>query len=235
MIESNKKILCIIPARGGSKGVPGKNIRPIGGIPLIGWTIEVALSTSCLDRIIVSTDDEEIADIVQDYGIDVPFLRPKKLAQDNTPDMPVYEHTLRWLKKHEHYNPDIIVWLRPTSPLRTNTDIEHAVELLIDSNADWVRSVCEVTHHPYWMYKLENGKMKTFIDDIDIQKYFQRQLLPAVYRINGAVDVTWRKTILEKRLDYSGNLQAYIMPVERSLDIDTEADIRLLESIFKAQ
>jgi CMP-N-acetylneuraminic acid synthetase len=230
MIKSDNKILCIIPARGGSKGVHRKNIRPIGGKPLIGWTIEVALNTSCIDRIIVSTDDEEIADIVKDYGIEVPFLRPKELGQDDTPDMPVYEHTLTWLTKHEHYNPEIIIWLRPTSPLRTSTDIENAVQMLIGSNADWVRSVCEVTHHPYWMYKIKNGKMKSFIENIDIQKYHQRQLLPPVYRINGAVDVTWRRTILDKRLNYCGKLHAYIMPVERSLDIDTESDIKLFES-----
>ncbi len=230
MITSNHKILGIIPARGGSKGVPRKNIRNVGGKPLIGWTIDVALSTSCIDRIIVSTDDEEIADIVTDYGVEVPFLRPEELAQDNTPDMPVYEHTLNWLTTHENYNPEIIVWLRPTAPLRTSTDIENAVEILIDSNADWVRSVCEVTHHPYWMYRLENGEMQSFIDNIDIHQYNRRQLLPPVYRLNGAVDVTWRRTVLEKRLNYSGNMQAYIMPDERSLDIDTETDLKRVES-----
>lgn len=230
MIKSNNKVLCIIPARGGSKGVHRKNIRPIGGKPLIGWTIEAALNASCIDRIIVSTDDEEIADIVNGYGIAVPFLRPRELARDDTPDMPVYEHTITWLTKHENYNPTIIVWLRPTSPLRTSTDIDNAVEMLIGSDADWVRSVCEATHHPYWMYRIENGKMKSFIDHIDIQKYLRRQLLPPVYRINGAVDVTWTRTIVEKRLNYSGNLLAYIMPVERSLDIDTESDIKLIES-----
>ena len=229
-MKLNNRILCIIPARGGSKGIPRKNIRPVGGKPLIGWTIEVALNTACVDRVIVSTDDEEIANIVKDYGIDVPFLRPKELARDDTPDMPVYEHTLNWLTKHEHYNPEIIVWLRPTSPLRTSTDIENSVEILIDSNADWVRSVCEVSHHPYWMYMVENGKMRTFIDHMDIQKYSRRQLLPPVYRLNGAVDVTWRRTIIESRLNYSKNTQAYIMPVERSFDIDTELDIKLLES-----
>jgi CMP-N-acetylneuraminic acid synthetase len=228
--KSDNKILCIIPARGGSKGVHRKNIRPIGGKPLIGWTIEVAMRTSCIDRIVVSTDDAEIADIVRNYGIEVPFLRPMELAQDQTPDMPVYEHTLTWLAKHENYEPEIIVWLRPTSPLRTSTDIENAVQLLMGSNSDWVRSVCEVTHHPYWMYKLENGEMKSFVDDIDINKYNRRQLLPPVYRLNGAVDVTWRKTILEKKLNYCGNMQAYIMPVERSLDIDTESDLKLLAS-----
>jgi len=232
MNNSNHNILCIIPARGGSKGVHRKNIRSVGGKPLIGWTIEVALNTPCIDRIIVSTDDAEIADTAKGYGIAVPFLRPEELARDNTPDMPVYEHTLNWLSQQEQYNPEIIIWLRPTSPLRTSTDIENAVDMLVDSNADWVRSVCEATHHPYWMYKLNKGKMTSFIEDIDIQQYNRRQLLPPVYRLNGAVDVTWRRTILEKRLNYGGHMQAYIMPVERSLDIDTESDIKQIEAYF---
>jgi len=233
LIRPNSKILGIIPARGGSKGVPKKNIRRLCGKPLIAWTIEVALQTSCLDRVIVSTDDEEIAEVVRHYGLEVPFLRPKELAQDDTTDMPVYEHTLSWLAKHEKYNPEIIVWLRPTAPLRTSADIEKAVEILIKSGANWVRSVCEVKYHPYWMYRVENGRMESFIEGIDIRKYFRRQLLPPAYRVNGVVDVAWATTILEKKLLYAGNMQAYIMPEERSLDIDTELDFIFLETYLE--
>ena len=224
------KILGIIPARGGSKGVPKKNIRYLCGKPLIAWTIETALQTSCLDRVIVSTDDEDIAEVARHNGVEVPFLRPQNIAQDNTTDMPVYEHTLTWLADHEDYHPEIIVWLRPTALLRTSADIENAVEILIKSKADWVRSVCDVKHHPYWMYRIKKGRMDSFIEGIDIRRYVRRQLLPPVYRINGAVDVAWRKTILEKRLIYAGNMQAYVMPVERGLDIDTELDFLFLEA-----
>ena len=224
MDKTNQKILAIIPARGGSKGVPKKNIRSVRGKPLIAWTIETALKTPCLDRVIVSTDDEEIAEVARSYGVKVPFLRPNEFAKDDTTDMPVYEHALFWFADHDAYHPEILVWLRPTAPLRTTEDIEKAIDILIKSEADWVRSVCEVEHHPYWMYSIENNKMKSFVEGVDIVKYARRQLLPLAYRINGVVDVTWRSTILEKKLLYAGDMQAYIMPMERSLDIDNELD-----------
>jgi len=230
--NSQKHILAIIPARGGSKGIIRKNIKNLAGKPLIGWTIETALKTSIIERIIVSTDDEEIAEVGEFFGAEVPFLRPKELALDNTTDMAVYEHTLDWLMQNEGYLPDIIVWLRPTSPLRTSEDIEKAVELLVESRADWVRSVCKVENHPYWTYRLVNNKMEPFIEGIDIRKYLRRQLLPPAYRVNGNVDVTWRKTIVDKKMLYSGNLHAYVMPVERSLDIDTMIDFVFAEALM---
>lgn len=226
-------IIAIIPARGGSKGIPKKNIRILHGKPLIAWTIETALSTSCLKRVIVSTDDEEIAEVAKKYEADVPFLRPKEYAQDDTTDMPVYEHTLHWLEENERYIPDIVVWLRPTAPLRISEDIENAVDILIKAGTDWVRSVCEVNHHPYWMYRLENGRMEPFIEGISIGKYIRRQLLPPAYKINGVVDVAWRSTILGKKLLYAGNMQAYVMPVERSVDVDTEMDFVFLEAYME--
>jgi CMP-N,N'-diacetyllegionaminic acid synthase len=232
-MKNNKKILAIIPARGGSKGVPGKNIKMLAGKPLLAWTIETALSTSCLDRVILSTDDPEISKIGKQYGAEVPFLRPAEFAADDTTDMPVYEHALGWLKDKEKFIPDIIVWLRPTTPFRTTEDIEKAVDLLIDKRPDWVRSVCEVEHHPYWMYKLNNGKMESFVDGIDVKDYIRRQLLPPAYRLNGVVDVAWPSTILEKKLLYSGVIEGYIMPVDRSLDIDTAMDFKFAETYMK--
>jgi len=228
-----KHILAIIPARGGSKGITRKNIKDLAGKPLIAWTIETALKTACLERIIVSTDDEEIAKIAKAYGSEVPFSRPKEFAHDDTTDMPVYEHTLTWLGENEGYIPDIIVWLRPTAPLRTSEDIEKAVDILVESKADWVRSVCEAEHHPYWMYRLVNGKMESFIEGIDIRSYIRRQLMPPAYRVNGTVDVTWRETILEKKILYSGNMQAYVMPVERSIDVDTEMDFAFIKTLME--
>lgn len=227
------KILAIIPARGGSKSIPQKNIRILVGKPLIAWTIEVALSCPSLDRRIVSTDDQEIAEIARQYSAEVPFLRPPELAQDDTPDLPVYKYALSWLREHEGYHPDIVVWLRPTSPLRTTHDIEAAIRLLIQSDADCVRSVCRVEHHPYWMKRFAGDRLVPFIEGFDERRYYQRQLLPTVYRLNGAVDVTWCKTVMERGLLYSGDVRGYIMPIERSIDLDSELDFALAELLLK--
>ncbi len=231
-MKDNKQILAIIPARGGSKGLSRKNIKMIAGKPLLAWTIETALSVPILDRVILSTDDEQILKTGKKYGAEAPFLRPASIAGDNVTDMPVYEHTLNWLAENEQFYPEIVVWLRPTTPLRTSMDIEQAVNLLIQKNPDWVRSVCEVEHHPYWMYKLNEGMMESFIDGINIDDYIRRQLLPPVYRLNGAVDVTWSSTVLEKKFLYSGVIAAYIMPGDRSVDIDTKMDLRIAEMLM---
>ncbi len=230
-MKKNQTILAIIPARGGSKGVPRKNIKPLAGKPLLAWTIETALSASCLDRVILSTDDEEIADVGRRFGMDVPFLRPSQIAGDDTTDLPVYEHALQWLAENESFVPDIIVWLRPTAPLRTVDDIEQGVDLLIEKQPDWVRSVCEVEHHPYWMYKPGDAGLMAFVDGIRIEDYMRRQLLPKAFRLNGAVDVAWRRTILEKKL-YSGVIQPHVMPAMRSVDIDTLLDFKIIEAIL---
>lgn len=223
----------IIPARGGSKGIPRKNIRQLAGKPLIVWTIETALACPNLDRIIVSTDDEEIAQIARDSGAKVPFLRPVELAQDDTPDLPVYQHALSWLAEHEDYRADIVVWLRPTAPLRAVEDVEAAISLLIETGADCVRSVCVAEHHPYWMKRLEDDRLVPFIDQTDDSKYYRRQLLPPAYRLNGAVDVTWSKTVMEKGLVYSGDVRGYVMPLVRSIDLDSELDFALAELLLQ--
>lgn len=227
------RILGIIPARGGSKSVPRKSIRSLAGKPLIVWTIEVALACPILDRVIVSTDDEEIAQIVSDHGAEVPFLRPAELAQDDTPDLPVYQHALSWLAEHEDYHPDIVVWLRPTAPLRTVQDVEAAIKLLIKTGADCVRSVSPAEHHPYWMKRLDGDRLVPFMDGIDENKYYRRQLLPPVYRLNGAVDVTRCRTVMEKGHLYSGDVRGYVMPVERSIDLDSELDFALAELLLQ--
>jgi CMP-N-acetylneuraminic acid synthetase len=227
--------MAVIPARGGSKGIFKKNIKYLAGKPLIVWTIEMSLKTPCIDRVIVSTDSEDITDVARDFGAEVPFLRPPELAQDDTPDLPVYQHALAWMEESENYCPDIVVWLRPTAPLRTSEDIKGAVNKLLETNADWVRSVCLVEHHPYWMYRMENERLDSFVRGVDIRKYYQRHLLPPVYRINGAVDVAWRKTVMEKELSYSGDVCAYVMPVERSIDIDTVQDLAFTEFLLKGK
>ena len=225
--------LALIPARGGSKGIPRKNVRMLAGKPLIAWTIETALACPRLDRVIVSTDDQEIAQVASQYGAEVPFIRPAELSQDDTPDLPVYIHALSWLVEHEGYCPDVVVWLRPTSPLRTVQDIEAAIQILVETGADWVRSVCPAEHHPYWMKRLDGNHLLPFMDGIDESKYYRRQLLPPVYRLNGAVDVTWYKTVMEKGLLYNGDVRGYVMPPERSIDLDTELDFVLVELLLQ--
>lgn len=226
-------ILAIIPARGGSKRVPRKNIRPVAGKPLMAWTIEVALACPSLDRVIVSTDDSEFAEIACKYGAEVPFLRPDDLAQDDTSDLPVYQHALSWLEERESYRPDIVVWLRPTAPLRIVQDVECAIEILIETKADWVRSVCSVEHHPYWTMKLDRNRLIPLLNGIDFIKYYRRQLLPPAYRLNGAVDVAWWGTLMDKQLLYTGDVRGYVMPVERSVDLDTELDFELAELLLQ--
>lgn len=231
-MTSNKSAVAIIPARGGSKKIHRKNIKPLAGKPLVAWTIEAALGYRYFDRIIVSTEDAEIARISRKYPIEVPFLRPIELSQDDTPDLPVCQHALTWMAEHENYHPDIVVWLRPTCPLRRVEDIEAAIDKLTKSDADCVRSVSLVEHHPYWMKRLEQDRLLPLIEGKDETLYYQRQLLPPVYRLNGVVDVVRAENILKQDRLFAGDMRAYVMPSEFSMDLDTELDFMLAEFII---
>lgn len=226
------EILAIIPARGGSKGLKRKNIKPMAGKPLIAWTIDIAVKCSLINRIIVSTDDREISDISIRCGAEVPFLRPEQLAQDDTPDFPVYKNVINWLAANNNYKPDIVIWLRPTSPLRTVEDINSSVDLIRHTDTYFVRSVTECKNHPYWTNKIENGYLKPFINDVDISKYYQRQLLPKAYVPNGSVDVIKCAKADNANGFYTKNARAYIMPSSRSIDIDNENDFILAEQLL---
>ena len=146
-----KKILCIIPARSGSKGVPGKNIALVGGKPLIVWTIRAVKKSKMVDQIILSTDSEKYRLICQEYGIDSPFLRPKELASDESTSEDVVIHALDWLRENNNYIPDYILYLQPTSPLRVNNDIDNSIQIAMENDADSVVSVGLVNQHPYYM------------------------------------------------------------------------------------
>lgn len=224
--------MALIPARSGSKGIPHKNIKPIHGKPLIVYSIEQALHSKLINRTIVSTDSKKYAEIAVKYGAEVPFLRPKNLSKDETPDLPVYQHALQYLNTIEGYKPDYVVWLRPTTPLRSIDDIDNAISLAIESKADCVRSVCLVEHHPFWMKMIEDDRLVPFISGKDEKTFFRRQLLPKVYRINGAVDV-FNAFKIKKETLYSGDIKGYIMPKERSLDIDTELDFLIIELLIE--
>lgn len=232
MGKDSLKIISIIPARGGSRGVPKKNIRPLVGKPLIAYAIEPSLKSNLVQRTIVSTDSKEIADISKDYGVEV-IMRPAELAQDNTPDLPVFQHAINKLEKEENYHPDILVHLRCTCLFRIPNDIDNAVRKMINTKADGVRTVNLVTETPYWMDIIEGEDiLKPFIPNG--RKYGRRQDLPKIYRTNGIVDVIRRDIIMNKNnMHAEDNQRAVITETERSHEIDTLIDFFICEKLLR--
>jgi len=227
-----KKILGLIPARGGSKQLPRKNLKPLLDKPLIAWTIEEAKKSKYLDRTIISTEDREIAEIAKHFLADVPFSRPKELAGDAVVTIDVALHAIEWLKVNDSVY-DIFVLLQPTSPLRTHEDIDNAVELLFKKKADAILSVCETDYPPTWMSTLpDDYSMNDFYKKDHKEK--RRQDIPTYYRTNGAVYVVKTETLLEKKtFALKDNTFAYVMPPEQSVDIDKEIDFLLAEVLLK--
>ena len=228
-----KTILGLIPARGGSKGLPRKNIKSLLGKPLIAWTIEQALASKYLDRVVVSTNDKEIAEISKKYGAEIPFMRPKELAEDNAKGIDVVLHVIDWLKKNDRRKQyDLIMLLQPTSPLRKSEDIDKAIELLFLKEAKAIISVCEVDHHPLWANTLpKDGCMKDFIRKEIKNK--NRQELPLLYRLNGAIYLAYCDYIKQCKSFIGKETFAYKMLRERSIDIDDEIDFKLAQILMK--
>ena len=184
-------ILVVIPARGGSKGIPRKNIKPLAGYPLIAYSIAAGLKSSHVTRTIVSTDDEEIARVAREYGADVPFLRPEEFAQDTSLDLPVFQHALNWLKENESYQPEIVVQLRPTSPFRPVDLVDEAVTILLDHpRANSVRGVIPSKQNPYKLWQIgESGEMTPLLDTLFNEPYnMPRQQLPPTFWQTGHID-----------------------------------------------
>ncbi|RJX18366.1 MAG: acylneuraminate cytidylyltransferase family protein [Desulforudis sp.] len=222
-------LLGFIPARAGSKGVPGKNIRPLAGKPLIVYTIQTAKESSIFDCLVVSTDGEEIARIAREAGAEVPFLRPPELATDEARGIDALHHALKWFEERGTKF-DCVMCLQPTSPLRSAADIVAAVDLLLARNAEAIVSVCQAEHHPWWTNVLpEDGCMKDFLKP-GIPT--NRQELPAYYRLNGAIYLA-RWDFIRNRDSWLGpHTYAYIMPRERSVDIDEEIDFKIAEVLL---
>lgn len=221
------EVLALIPARGGSKSIPRKNIRQFAGHPLIAYSIAAGLAAEMVTRLIVSTDDEEIAAIAREYGAEVPFLRPAELAQDETPDLPVFQHALSWLAEEENYIPQIVVQLRPTSPLRRTDHIDQAVLRLIEHpEADSIRSVCIPFQNPYKMWRItEAGYLKPLLETNLNEAYnLPRQSLPEVYWQTGYVDAAWWETIMEKNSMTGELILPLLMGAEEWIDIDSPDD-----------
>jgi len=197
------EVLAIIPARGGSKGIPRKNIREFAGYPLIAYSIAAGLKAESVTRVILSTDDEEIAAVGKAWGAEVPFLRPAEFAQDNTLDLPVFEHALRWLDEHEGYRPDVVLQLRPTSPVRPPSMVDDAVRLLLEHpDADSVRGIVPAGQNPHKMWKIDpqTGHMRNLLDVPGIPEPYNapRQALPEVYWQTGHIDAIRPHAILEQ-------------------------------------
>ncbi|MGM8213705.1 acylneuraminate cytidylyltransferase family protein [Virgibacillus sp. W0430] len=223
---NNKTILAIIPARGGSKGVPRKNIKKLAGKPLIAWTIEEAKKSKYIDRLIVSSEDKEIINVAKQYRCEVPFVRPKELALDDTPGIDPILHALEQFPSY-----DYIVLLQPTSPLRTVNDIDNAIETAIENNGIAVVSVTVSENTPYWMFKLDkNNKMKSFLENNKLP--IRRQDLSKAYMLNGAIYVSGTEKLIQQRAFIQSETIAYIMPKERSYDIDSELDFKMCELLL---
>lgn len=221
-----KSILAVIPARGGSKGILRKNIREVGGKPLLSWTIDEAKKSDYIDRLIVSTDDEEIAAVARHNGVDVPFLRPKNLAMDDTPGIAPVLHAVEALQGY-----DYVVLLQPTSPLRQVADIDGCIEKCVIEQAKACVSVTLAEKTPYWMYHLsDNGHLKSVINAE--KQFFRRQDIPPVFCLNGAVYIAETNWLQKTQSFLEPETVGYVMPQERSIDIDNEMDIVFFEALL---
>jgi CMP-N,N'-diacetyllegionaminic acid synthase len=226
-----RSIIALIPARAGSKGLPGKNIKQLLGKPLIAWSIGHAKKSKYVDKVIVSTDSRDIAKIALKYGAETPFIRPKTLATDKAKGIDVVTHAINRLEA-DGEKIDLLVLLQPTSPLRAPEDVDEAVELLFRKKARAVVSVCETEHHPYWCNTLpKNRSMKDFMRKAASNT--NRQELPVFYRLNGAIYIATRDYIVKNNGFIGRDAYAYVMEAERSIDIDNELDLVFAEAVLK--
>ncbi len=227
------KVLAIIGARGGSKGIPKKNIAMLGDKPLIGWTVEAAVKAAEVDRVVVSTDDPDIAAVARHFGAEIPFMRPAELATDTASQVDVVNHVLDRLEKEQHYSPDYLLLLQPTSPFRTSEDIDAAIKIAADKDCDAVISVSAVASHPYYARTID---AEGIIQDMYVERNTapRRQLLPEVFSENGAIYLLKVSVFRSEQTFMPARSAAYVMPEQRSLDIDTPWDMKLAAFMMSA-
>jgi CMP-N-acetylneuraminic acid synthetase len=230
-------VLAVVPARGGSKGIPRKNLLLLGGRPLVAHAVAAGRAAMPLvSRLVCSTDDPEIAAVAVAAGAEVPFLRPRELAQDSSEDWPVFVHLLDWLAAEEQWVPDLIVNLRPTSPLRTARHVEAAIRLLLETEADSVKAVCLARQHPHKMWlRGSNGEIEPFLKTpfrLGRGPDVPRAQLEDVYWQNGVVDVTRREVVREQGVMIGRRVAGLVTLPEESIDIDTPMDLALAELLF---
>jgi len=232
---AGKSLLGIITARGGSKGLSGKNLRLLAGKPLISWTLEAARAAECLDEIMVTTDSEDIGQVARDFGASVPFMRPAELSTDDAPSNDVVYHALKYYEDQVERSFDYFVLLQPTSPLRTATDIDGAAAYLIEKQARAVVSVSVIEHNSALINVLpEDASLKGFIKPE--LKNTRRQDMPVQYRVNGAIYIGETQLFLQDR-DFipEGSSFAYEMEQRRSIDIDSQLDFDIAEYLLMSQ
>lgn len=228
-------VVAIIPARGGSKGIPRKNIIEINNKPMISYSIGHALSCPLIDRVIVSTDSEEIRDIAIQYGAEVPFIRPSHLADDNVLDYPVFEHAVNHLLGNEGYKADIIVHLRPTTPLRKDIWLEESINLLLNNpRAHSVRSVSPVKQHPFRMFEInKEGYLESLMGHKHKEPFLlRRQDLPHIYYYNCVLDVTRFDTVMELSSMTGTQILPFLMNDNDVIDIDTALDLEIFKKVY---
>jgi len=228
----NYKILCTICARGGSKGIPGKNKKIISGKALIAYTIEVAKECNYIDDYIISTDDEDIIKIANKYNIPTPFKRPKYLCKSNVSRIDAVIHAVKWVEKKWKKKYDIVVDLSATSPLRTVKDIKSAIELLINEKADNVFSVSPAYRNPYYnMVEDVNGKIRK-VKELNY-KVTKRQDAPVVYDMNDSINVWWKDILFKDRSNLNDNTKIYVMPRDRGIDVDDYFDLEIASLMLR--
>jgi len=231
-------VLGLITARGNSKGIPKKNIVPLAGKPLLTYTCEAAKASHLLSRVLLSTDNEEIAEVGRACGVEAPFLRPQELALDNTPSIEVATHALKWLLEQEGWQPEVLMLLQPTSPLRTATHIDESLKLLGETGADTVVSVVPIPHRfsPYSILRLTEGRLRDFWEGPLPFDRFRRQDQPVLYARNGPVVLGTRLSVLQHYQGFYGPyITPYLMREEDSVDIDTYFDLQVAEALLAAR
>ena len=243
MASKPVEILGLIPARGGSKGLPGKNIRPLDGKPLIAHTIEAAKASKYLTRVIVVTDSDEIASVAREYGAETPFVRPPEVSGDQSHAFAVYKYSAHWLRENEGYEPHIICNMLCTTAMRTAADIDACMSLMLETDCDWCFTVNEIEHHPYRAVVVDDsGRMKPFFDIPRETMWANRQELPKMHRFNGGVIAGKTCHILEHEeynidnLSFSDiDVRCVEIPMSRAGGIDTIEDFQLMELMLKAK
>lgn len=225
----DNRIVCVIPARGGSKGLPGKNIKELLGKPLIAYSIEHAKSSRYIDRVIVSTEDKAIAEIALKYGAEVPFMRPKELATDASGTIDVLLHAISWMESAG--DPfTVLALLHVTTPLRSAEDVDNCIELLVDSGAQSIFSVTDAHRNPYFnMVEVRGGKVAL----IKQGNFVSRQSAPEVYDMNSSIYIWMKDALKEKKSTFLERTGIYRMPRERSVDIDDHLDFRIAEMLLR--
>ncbi len=233
-MSSSIKVLAVIPARGGSKGVPRKNIRKVGGKPLIAYTIETAVALKSLfHRIVVSTDDEEIARVAEQFGAEIPFIRPPELAGDKVKMIPVLQHTVRAIEEMDQVQMDWVMLLQPTAPFRSQEDIRAAMEIAESSKHDSVISVVQVfAVHPVLMKKIENNSLLPYMVE-EVEGTRRQDYNPPAYMRNGAIYLTRRNVLMNQSSIWGKSISPLVMPEERSVSVDSEMDMKLVELILQ--